>query len=85
MFLFLGTMVGMVAMVEHWPHRQELKTNQEAMMTDFDDAGLSATVQFTSRDAPGGSMTTYLVRGMVSRRADSPAASQADTWSSSQR
>lgn len=45
---------------------QELKTNQEAIMTDFDDAGLSATVQFTSRDAAEGSMTTYLVRGMVS-------------------
>ena len=37
-------------------------------MTDFDDAGLSATVQFTSRDAAQGSMTTYLVRGMVSDR-----------------
>lgn len=46
---------------------QELRTNQEAVMTDFDDEGFSATVKFTSPDADGGSMTTYLVRGMVSR------------------
>lgn len=36
-------------------------------MTDFDDEGFSATVKFTSPDAGDGSMTTYLVRGMVSR------------------
>lgn len=35
-------------------------------MTDFDDEGFSATVKFTSPDADGGSMTSHLVRGMVS-------------------
>lgn len=34
-------------------------------MTEFDKYGLSTTVQITSEDNPEGSMTTYLVRGMV--------------------
>ncbi len=46
---------------------QELHSNQEAAITDFDDEGFSAAVKFTSPNAGGGSMTTYLVRGMVSR------------------
>lgn len=46
---------------------QELHSNQEAVMTDFDDEGFSATVKFTSPDADDGSMTSHLVRGMVSR------------------
>eukprot|EP00903_Cladosiphon_okamuranus_P008293 g7980.t1 len=43
---------------------EELCTNQEAVMTDFDDEGFSATVKFTSPDADG-SMTSHLVRGMA--------------------
>lgn len=45
---------------------QELNKVQEAKIVGFDDFGLSATVQFTSAGNPAGSMTTYLVRGMVS-------------------
>ncbi|CBN76107.1 Endo-1,3-beta-glucanase, family GH81 [Ectocarpus siliculosus] len=44
---------------------QELRTNQEAELTDFDDEGFSATVKFSSQDTAGGSMTTYIVRGMA--------------------
>eukprot|EP00752_Nemacystus_decipiens_P007462 g6667.t1 len=44
---------------------EELHTNQEAVMTDFDDEGFSSTVKFTSPDADGGSMTSHLVRGMA--------------------
>ena len=32
---------------------------------DFDDEGLSATVEFSSEDVENGSMTAYLTRGMV--------------------
>lgn len=45
---------------------QELHMNQEASLVDFDNEGLSATVQFYSEDMQEGSMTTYLTRGMVS-------------------
>lgn len=44
---------------------QELHTNQEALLTDFSEEGLSATVTFSSDDVGWGSMTTYLTRGMV--------------------
>lgn len=47
---------------------QELHVNQEAVVTDFDDEGFSATVKFTSQEKQG-SMITYLVRGMVSTQA----------------
>lgn len=42
--------------------------NQDAVVTDFDDEGFSATVKFTSMEEREGSMTTYLVRGMVSKQ-----------------
>lgn len=45
---------------------QELNKVQETKIVAFDDFGLSATVQFTSADNQTGSMTTHLVRGMVS-------------------
>lgn len=52
---------------------QELHTNQEAVLSGFDDEGISAIVIFTSsmesassnvENVPG-SMKTWLVRGMV--------------------
>lgn len=52
---------------------QELHWNQEVAVTDFDDEGFSATVKLTSRNAQSGSMTTHLVRGMVSKSATSVA------------
>lgn len=53
---------------------QELHTNQEAVLSGFDDEGLSAIVTFSSSmesvasdvQTVGGSMKTWLVRGMVS-------------------
>lgn len=54
---------------------QELHTNQEAVLSGFDDEGFSAIVTLTSsmesatsdvQSVPTGSMKTWLVRGMVS-------------------
>lgn len=60
---------------------QELNANQLAVISDFDSEGLSAAIQFTSEEVVevveglsedevrAGSMTTYVVRGMVSDNA----------------
>lgn len=57
---------------------QELNDNQLAVISDFDSEGLSAAIKFTSEEVVevveglsedegmAGSMTTYVVRGMVS-------------------
>lgn len=45
-----------------------MHSNQQMEITDFDDEGLSVTVKLTSYNeaAVEGSMTSWLVRGMVS-------------------
>lgn len=48
-------------------------------MADFDEEGFSATVKFTSPDADGGSMTSHLVRGMVSRQSEAPGCNNVPT------
>ena len=57
---------------------QELNANQLAVISDFDSEGLSAAIKFTSEEVidvgeelaedefMAGSMTSYVVRGMVS-------------------
>ena len=58
---------------------QELNDNQLAVISGFDSEGLSAAIKFTSEEIveivdgldadegmAAGSMTTYVVRGMVS-------------------
>lgn len=47
------------------PSLQELVTNQEVSLSQVDDTGLSVVATFSS-SSEDGSMTTWLVRGMVS-------------------